>query len=81
VRSLLIERTTFNPTTPLRDNGAQPAKGRMTVAQGLYADRKIPSMLMEQMVEFNSKLGHCPTVQDRKAFGSGLVQTLWEAVR
>jgi hypothetical protein len=80
-RSLLIERTTFNPTTPLRDNGPQPAKGRMNVAQGLFADRKIPSMLMEQMVEFNSKLGRCPTVQDRKEFGAGLVQALAEAVR
>ena len=53
----------------------------MNVAQGLYADRKIPSMLMEQMVEFNSKLGRCPTVEDRKEFGAGLVRELAEAVR
>jgi hypothetical protein len=48
----------------------------MTVAQGLYHDRKIPAMLMEQMIEYNSKLGHCPSVKDRTEFGAGLVQSI-----
>ena len=29
----------------------------MTVAQGLFHDRKIPAMLMEQMIEYNSNWG------------------------
>lgn len=79
--ALLKERTTFNPTVPLRESPATADRGRMTVSQGLFHDRKIPSMLMEQMVERNSKLGHCPTAQDRKNFGPALVQSLFDAVR
>ena len=73
VFGLLTGTTTFNPTVPLRDSGvaAEPGRpGRMTVDQGLFHDRQVPAMLMEQMVEFNSKLGHCPTIADRSAFGA-----------
>lgn len=80
---LLKESTTFNPTTELRPAGATttPGKpGRMTVTQGLYRDRKIPALLMEQMIEYNSRLGHCPTVMDRREFGAGLVRALARAV-
>jgi murein tripeptide amidase MpaA len=75
----LKSTTTFNPTVPLRDQGetTTPGKpGRMTVAQGLFHDRKIPAMLMEQMVDYNNKLGHNPTVADRKEFGAGLVRAI-----
>jgi murein tripeptide amidase MpaA len=75
----LKETSTFNPTGPLRAlaETTTPGKpGRMTVAQGLYHDRKIPAMLMEQMIEYNSKLGHCPSVKDRTEFGAGLVQSI-----
>ena len=57
------------------------APGRMSVAQGLYHDRKIPAILMEQMIEFNSKLGRCPQISDRQNFGAGLVQAMATAVR
>jgi murein tripeptide amidase MpaA len=77
----LRETTTFNPTTPLRDIEETAARGRMTVAMGLYHDRKIPAMLMEQMIEYNSKLGRCPTADDRKQFGAGLVRAIAEAIR
>jgi hypothetical protein len=77
---LLTEQTTFNPTVPLRESAGEAAPGRKTVSQGLFADRKIPSMLMEQMVERNSKLGRCPTVKDRMEFGPMLVKALFEAV-
>jgi hypothetical protein len=76
---ILAKSTTFHPTTPLRENG-DAAKSRMNVAQGLYHDRKIPAMLMEQMIEYNSNLGHCPTVADRQEFGAGLVRAISEAV-
>ncbi|HTM50779.1 MAG TPA: M14-type cytosolic carboxypeptidase [Bryobacteraceae bacterium] len=83
VFQLLKETTTFNPTSALRSTGVTttPGKpGRMTVAQGLYHHRKIPAMLMEQMIEYNPKLGRCPTVMDRTEFGAGLVRAMAEAL-
>jgi Zinc carboxypeptidase/Cytosolic carboxypeptidase N-terminal domain len=80
VLQLLTERTTFHATTALRDTGEVPTAGRMTVAQGLFHDRKLPAMLMEQMIEYNSKLGRCPTMMDRMEFGAGLVRALVAAV-
>lgn len=80
---LLKQTTTFNPTVPLRiaAETTTPGKpGRMEVAQGLFHDRKLPAMLMEQMVDFNSRLGHCPDIADRQQFGAGLVQALAAAV-
>ena len=79
----LAETTSFHPTSPLRDAGVTttPGKpGRMEVAQGLFHDRHLPSMLMEQMIEFNSKLGRIPTAADRSAFGAELVRALTTAV-
>ncbi len=83
VFDILKRTTTFNPTTPLREEGETTTagkRGRMTVAQGLYHDRKIPAMLMEQMIEYNSKLGRCATVEDRLEFGAGLARGLVAAV-
>jgi murein tripeptide amidase MpaA len=76
----LSETTTFNPTSPLRDVTMDAARGRMTVDQGLFSDRKLPAMLMEQMVEYNSRLGRCPTAEDRMEFGAALVRALDQAV-
>ncbi|HZT39615.1 MAG TPA: M14-type cytosolic carboxypeptidase [Bryobacteraceae bacterium] len=80
---ILKRTTTFNPTTPLREQGetTTPGKrGRMTVAQGLYHDRKTAAMLMEQMIEYNSKLGRLPTVEDRLEFGAALVRAIVAAL-
>jgi hypothetical protein len=52
----------------------------MNVAQGLYHERKIPAMVMEQMSCRNPKLGRFPTAQDRREFGAGLVRAVWKAV-
>ncbi|HEY2018307.1 MAG TPA: M14-type cytosolic carboxypeptidase [Bryobacteraceae bacterium] len=78
--ALLGDTTTFNPTVPLREVEETAARGRMAVDQGLLHDRKLPAMLMEQMIEYNSRLGHCPDVSDRKEFGAGLVRAFSEAV-
>jgi hypothetical protein len=78
----LTQTTTFHPTSPLRDSGQSTTpgmRGRMTVDQGLFHDRKLPAMLMEQMIGYNSKLGHYPTIQDRKEFGAQLARALAEA--
>lgn len=79
----LAETTSFKPTSPLRHAGSTttPGKpGRMTVDQGLYHDRHLPAMLMEQTVDYNSKLGRVPTVLDRRQFGAELARALAEAV-
>jgi hypothetical protein len=83
-RNLLAARTTFRPTRPEPRDAASsttPGKpGRMTVNQGLFHERRIPAMLMEQMVAFNPKLGRRPTIQDRLDFGAGLVRAMWLTV-
>jgi hypothetical protein len=83
-RQLLVKTTTFNPTRPEPRDAASSSTpgmaGRMTVNQGLYHDRQIPAMLMEQMVSFNPKLGRRPTIQDRLDFGAGLARAMWLTV-
>lgn len=54
-------------------------KGRMTVYQGLYHDRKVPAYLIEQMVDSSPKISRAPTVQDRLEFGPGLVRAMCDA--
>lgn len=54
-------------------------KGRMTVNQALFHDRKVPAFLMEQMVDFHPKLNRWPTVQDRLDFGPALLRALLTA--
>jgi hypothetical protein len=72
VWQLLADRTTFNPTTPFRpfrDAAGGAVAGRMTVDQELFHERKLPPMLMEQVVQYNSKLGHRPTARDQPECG------------
>jgi hypothetical protein len=81
--ALLAESTTFNPTAaarPARASTTPGMRGRMTVNQGLFHDRKIPAFLMEQMISFNSKLGRYPQIEDRLRFGAGLVKAMARAV-
>jgi hypothetical protein len=83
VFQLLRDTTSFNPTSPLRVTASttSPGKaGRKTVIQGLWKDREVPGMLMEQMVEHNAKLGHMPTIEDRRRFGAELIRSLYQAV-
>jgi hypothetical protein len=80
---LLDENTAFHSPEGPRDAGATttPGKpGRMTVNQGLFADRKIPAFLMEMMVDSSPKLARPPTVADRLEFGAALVRVLYGAV-
>ena len=56
-------------------------KGRMTVNQGLYADFKIPAMLMETRVSTHPKLGgRIRNVEDWRAFGAGVIRAAAAAV-
>jgi hypothetical protein len=51
-------------------------KGRMTVNQNLFAERKVAAFLMELMVERHPKLGRPRTAQDFSDFGAGLAKCL-----
>ena len=79
----LVASTTFHPTRPWRvmEASTTPGKpGRMNVAQGLYQERKIPALGMEQMICFNPKLGGFPTIAHRLEFGAGLARAVWQAL-
>jgi hypothetical protein len=81
--SLLAENKTFAPTRPLRaaETSTTPGQpGRMTVTQGLYNDRQLPTFLIEQMITKHPKLGRQPTPEDRQQFGADLVRAMWKAV-
>jgi len=54
----------------------QGMKGRMSVVQGLYADRRVPAMLLETMVEPVPTLKRPRTIEDWQSFGRGLIQSL-----
>lgn len=80
---LLVARTTFYSPKGPRSSGLSTTpgrKGRMTVYQGLFHERRIPAFLMEQMVEHSPKLGRPPTVEDRLEFGAALAGVLSAAV-
>jgi hypothetical protein len=79
----LVRSTTFHPSRGLgvASSSTTPGQaGRMSVNQGLYAERRIPAFLMEQRVEFNSKLNRYPTIEDRLEFGRQLVGAIASAL-
>jgi hypothetical protein len=58
-----------------------PEPGRMQVPEGLYSKQPtIPAFLMEQKIAYSGKLGRCPTIDDRLAFGKGLVKAIWASL-
>jgi murein tripeptide amidase MpaA len=80
----LVATTTFNPTAPFRDAAASTTAGkpgRMNVGQGLFHDRHLAAMVMEQMIEYDSKLGRVPTAADRSQFGAEFVRALAAVVQ
>jgi hypothetical protein len=79
----LVETTAFNPKNPLQNIGESTTlgkPGRMNIAQGLFHDRQLPAMLMELMIEYDSKLGRVATTADRIEFGPQLVRAVAAAV-
>jgi hypothetical protein len=80
---LLDSTTTFDSPEGVRDMPATTTagmKGRMTVYQGLFHERKIPAFLMELKTERNSRLGREATIGDRMEFGSALIRAMTSAV-
>jgi hypothetical protein len=80
----LERRTEFDDPRGPRESGLSTApaqRGRMTVNQGLFHERRVPAFLMELRVERSPKLGRCPTVADRLEFGRRLVAVLAAALQ
>jgi len=80
---LLDEKTRFYSPGGPRGAGTSTTpgmKGRMSVNQALFHDRKIPAFLMELMVDSSPKLSRPPTAGDRLEFGAALVQVMCAAV-
>jgi murein tripeptide amidase MpaA len=79
----LRETTSFyDPRSPRDSMGRSPIdKGRMTVNQDLFAERKVPAFLMELMVERHPGIGRLRTAQDFSDFGAGLAKCLAAAVQ
>jgi murein tripeptide amidase MpaA len=70
----------YDPLSPRDCFAAGPiAKGRMTVDQDLFTERKVAAFLMELMVDRHPQLGRPRTAQDFMAFGSGLARCLADA--
>jgi len=67
----------YDPRSPRDSMGRGTIdKGRMTVNQGLFSERKISAFLMELMVEKHPGLGRPRTAQDFSEFGAGLAKCL-----
>ncbi|HEY7116317.1 MAG TPA: M14-type cytosolic carboxypeptidase [Tepidisphaeraceae bacterium] len=65
---LLVQHSTFDPARKL-----EPHKTAVDDTNMLYDQYRIPVMLMEQRIAAGKKLGHCPTVEDRRQFGRDLI--------
>ena len=81
---ILSQTRTFTPTRLPQFDAVSTTigkPGRMNAPQALFHDRKVPAFLIEQRIAKNPKLGRQPTIEDRKAFGVELIQSLWTAVQ
>jgi hypothetical protein len=81
LESLLIERTSFDPSTklaPWRPAGPADRRPRDTT-NSLWDERGIPAALIELRIAAGGKLGRPPTTEDRLEFGRGLVQAMADA--
>lgn len=80
---ILKEETVFNPSRPysVMAGSATPGKpGRMSVAQALWQERKIPAFLMENRVERNDRVNRPPVIADRILFGQQLADAIARAL-
>jgi hypothetical protein len=78
--ALLARDTIFNGKAPRDWPPGKAERGRMDACQGLFHDRAIPTLLLEQNVQTNAKLGGPAGVEDYRRFGAELVRALAAAV-
>jgi hypothetical protein len=70
----------FAATKPAALGVGGSAKGRMTVVEGLYNDRRIAACLIEARTVEHPKLGRQPNAADRMQFGADLARAAGAAV-
>jgi hypothetical protein len=70
----------LDPASPRNSMAAPIDKGRYTVNQYLYTERKAPAFLMELRVESHPELKRPRTAKDFSDFGTGLVKSLAAAL-
>lgn len=73
-----LRRTTsfYDAASPRDSMRGVIDKGRATVNQDLFVERKVPAFLMELMVQRHPSLGRLRTAQDFSEFGTGLARAL-----
>lgn len=78
--ALLSKATFYDGKAPRDWPAGEVARGRMDACQGLFHDRKIPTLLMEQNVQTNRRLGHPFGVEDYRRLGAQVVAAAASAV-
>jgi hypothetical protein len=74
----LLGATSFDPSSPQKLRSGGRASGN---TNWLYQEARIPVMLMEQRIDYSSKLQRWPTVQDRLEFGPALLLAMATGAR
>jgi hypothetical protein len=76
----LLSKNTFFDTKARDWPPGEVARGRMDACQGLFHDRAIPTLLLEQNVQTNATLHRPASVEDYRLFGAQLLLALGSAV-
>lgn len=77
---LLAKNTRFDAKAPRDWPAGDTARGRMDACQGLFHDRGVPTLLLEQNVQPNARLGRPFGIEDYRGFGKQLVVAAAAAV-
>ena len=78
--AMLNAHTIYSPGAPRDWVPGDPQPGRADACEGLFRDRGISTLLLEQNVQTLAKLGHPASVEDYRKFGSQLLPSLASAV-
>ena len=79
--ALLARDTIFAGKAPRDWPPGKVERGRMDACQGLFHDRAIPTLLLEQNVQTNARLGRPAGVEDYTRFGAQLARALAAAAK
>jgi len=77
---LLAKNTFFAGGAPRDWQPGEVVVGRMDACQGLFHERRIPTLLLELNVQTNVRLGRPPHIEDYQRFGEQMVVALTQAV-
>jgi hypothetical protein len=68
--------SSYDPPSP----DVRVATGPADTTNALWGEGRVPAVLLEQRIATGKKLGRRPTVEDRRAFGKGLITVAAETV-